>query len=247
MQNGKSSKFIKMVASITVGSTAILVLVPAMTQATPGNNPVEHIAQASPAAPANIPPVPTQLPSPGGQMTAPGQMQMPPTSTPDAQTPVSPAAPTTAAPAATESPAAPAAAGNTVVDVATSAGSFNTLTRAIEAAGLTETLRGEGPFTVFAPTDEAFAALPPGTLESLLKPENREKLVKVLTYHVVSGRVTSGDLKAGAVTTLEGSSATVTLNSDKVQVNNASVTRADVMASNGVIHVIDRVLLPPNL
>jgi uncharacterized surface protein with fasciclin (FAS1) repeats len=133
----------------------------------------------------------------------------------------------------------------TVVDIAVSAGSFNTLTAALKAAGLVPVLEGKGPFTVFAPTDEAFAALPKGTLENLLKPENKDKLVKILTYHVVSGTVMSTDLKAGKVVTVEGSPVTIRLGK-LVTVNDARVVKADIKASNGVIHVIDKVILPPN-
>jgi uncharacterized surface protein with fasciclin (FAS1) repeats len=133
----------------------------------------------------------------------------------------------------------------TVVDIAASAGSFNTLTSALKAAGLVEVLEGKGPFTVFAPTDEAFAALPQGTLEELLKPENKDKLVKILTYHVVPGAVMSTDLKAGEVATVEGSTVTIALG-ESVKVNEAGVVKADIKANNGVIHVIDKVLLPSN-
>jgi uncharacterized surface protein with fasciclin (FAS1) repeats len=131
----------------------------------------------------------------------------------------------------------------TIVDIATSAGSFKTLTAALEAADLVDVLKGEGPFTVFAPTDEAFAALPEGTLEELLKPENKAKLVKILTYHVVPGAVMSTDLKAGAVATVEGSEVTIALG-DSVKVDGAQVIQADIKASNGVIHVIDQVIIP---
>ncbi|GAB5518436.1 MAG: fasciclin domain-containing protein [Rhodothermales bacterium] len=127
-----------------------------------------------------------------------------------------------------------------IVDVAVAAGSFNTLVAAVKAAGLVETLKGDGPFTVFAPTDEAFAALPAGTVEDLLKPENRDKLTAILTYHVVSGKVMAGDL-LGATTakTVNGESVAIGL-----RVGNANVIQADVAASNGVIHVIDTVLIP---
>ncbi len=131
----------------------------------------------------------------------------------------------------------------TIVDIASSAGSFNTLTAALEAADLVSVLEGEGPFTVFAPTDEAFAALPPGTVEELLKPENKEKLVKILTYHVVAGNVLSTDLKAGKVPTVEGSDVKIQLGNE-VKVNDAQVVKADIKASNGVIHVIDKVIIP---
>ena len=135
----------------------------------------------------------------------------------------------------------------TIVDVAASNPAFSTLVTAVKAAGLVETLSGKGPFTVFAPTNEAFAALPKGTLEKLLKPENREALRKVLTYHVVSGDLMAKDLRSGRVKTVEGNSVAVQVNKNGVKVNNINVIKADVDASNGVIHVIDQVLLPPNL
>jgi uncharacterized surface protein with fasciclin (FAS1) repeats len=132
-----------------------------------------------------------------------------------------------------------------IVETAQEAGSFSTLLAAAEAAGLVETLTGEGPLTVFAPTDEAFAALPEGTVESLLMEENQEQLVGILTYHVVPGAVMSGDLSDGMeAETVNGATITVDL-SDGVMINDATVTTADIEASNGVIHVIDTVLLPP--
>lgn len=129
-----------------------------------------------------------------------------------------------------------------IVTTAKAAGSFNTLVVAIEAAGLTQTLQGKGPFTVFAPTDEAFAKLPPGTVDALLK--DKAKLSKILTYHVVSGEVMAKDVKSGKVTTVEGEKLSVTKSTNGVKVNNANVIKTDVVASNGVIHVIDTVLIP---
>ncbi len=134
-----------------------------------------------------------------------------------------------------------------IVDTAVSAGSFKILATALQAADLVEILKGEGPFTVFAPTDAAFAALPPATLEKLLKPENKAVLVQILTYHVVPGKVMSGDLKNGVVKTVEGSPVTVKIDEQTVMVNNATVTTADIATSNGVIHVINQVILPPDL
>ena len=132
-----------------------------------------------------------------------------------------------------------------IVGVASSAGSFNTLVAAVQAAGLVETLQGDGPFTVFAPTDEAFAKLPAGTVENLLKPENKATLVDILTYHVVPGRVSASDLagKTTTATTVEGGRVSID-GTDGVRVETAAVIQADVPASNGVIHVIDRVILP---
>jgi uncharacterized surface protein with fasciclin (FAS1) repeats len=143
--------------------------------------------------------------------------------------------------------AAPAskAAGKDIVDNAVGAGKFNTLAAALKAAGLVDTLKGEGPFTVFAPTDDAFAKLPAGTVETLLKPENKEKLTQILTYHVAPGKAMSTDLKDGqAVPTVNGKTASVKISGGKVTVGEANVIKADVPASNGVIHVIDTVLIP---
>jgi uncharacterized surface protein with fasciclin (FAS1) repeats len=140
-----------------------------------------------------------------------------------------------------------AAGSGTIVDVASASDTFETLVAALTEAELTEVLAGEGPFTVFAPTDEAFDALPEGTVEALLLPENRETLVKLLTYHVVPGSITSDDLSSGDVATVEGSPITVTVGEGMVMVNEASVIQPDIPASNGVIHAIDRVILPPDL
>jgi uncharacterized surface protein with fasciclin (FAS1) repeats len=132
-----------------------------------------------------------------------------------------------------------------IVDTAVAAGNFTTLVAAVEAAGLVETLKGEGPFTVFAPTDEAFAALPAGTVEELLKPENKDQLTAILTYHVVPGKVMSGDLSNGmTAATVQGGEVTI-MTEGGVKVNDANVTTADIEASNGVIHVIDKVIMPP--
>jgi uncharacterized surface protein with fasciclin (FAS1) repeats len=132
-----------------------------------------------------------------------------------------------------------------IVDTAAAAGSFNTLVKAVKAAGLVDTLKGPGPFTVFAPTDAAFAKLPSGTLENLLKPENKKQLVAILTYHVVPGKVMSSSLagKQTKAKTVEGGEVTVDGISG-VKVDNAKVVTADVSASNGVIHVIDTVIMP---
>ena len=127
-----------------------------------------------------------------------------------------------------------------IVDVAIEAGNFNTLVAALKAADLVSTLKSDGPFTVFAPTDEAFAKLPKGTVENLLKPENKDQLVSILTYHVVAGKVMSGDLlSTTSAKTVNGQKAPIGL-----RVGNANVVAADIKATNGVIHVIDQVLLP---
>ena len=132
-----------------------------------------------------------------------------------------------------------------IVDTAVAAGSFGTLVAAVQAAGLVDALKGEGPFTVFAPTDAAFAALPAGTVETLLKPENKDQLVNILTYHVLSGKVMSADIagKALSVEMLNGSTAKVDATSG-VKIDAANVVTADIETSNGVIHVIDAVILP---
>ncbi|MBT6032709.1 MAG: fasciclin domain-containing protein [Kordiimonadaceae bacterium] len=134
---------------------------------------------------------------------------------------------------------------NDIVDTAIAAGSFKTLVAAVQAAGLVDTLKSDGPFTVFAPTDAAFEALPVGTVESLLKPENKDTLVKILTYHVVSGKVMSADIAGQTLSpaTVEGS--TVDINATNgVMINGANVITADIETSNGVIHVIDKVIMP---
>jgi uncharacterized surface protein with fasciclin (FAS1) repeats len=146
--------------------------------------------------------------------------------------------------AAALSAASSFAAAADIVDTAASAGQFNTLVKAVQAAGLVDMLKGRGPFTVFAPTDEAFAKLPPGTVESLL--QDKQKLTQVLTYHVVPGRVTAAQVKPGPVKTVQGQSLRVRSEGGNVTVDNAKVIKTDVMASNGVIHVIDSVVLPSN-
>jgi len=147
---------------------------------------------------------------------------------------------TTAAPVTTMAPAA-----KDIVDTAVAAGSFTTLAKALTAAGLVDTLKGPGPYTVFAPTDAAFAKVDAATLAKLLA--NKDALTQVLTYHVVPGKVLAADITPGMVKTVEGSSVTLAVSGGKVMVDKATVTTADVMASNGVIHVIDTVLLPADL
>ena len=133
-----------------------------------------------------------------------------------------------------------------IVDTAVAAGSFNTLVAAVQAAGLEDTLRGEGPFTVFAPTDDAFAALPEGTVESLLQPANKDQLVSILTYHVIAGKTKSADLAGQSISVATVNGADVAVDgTDGVTVNGANVVQADIWASNGVIHVIDAVIMPP--
>lgn len=132
-----------------------------------------------------------------------------------------------------------------IVDVATTNGSFTTLVAAVKAAGLVDTLKGDGPFTVFAPTDEAFAKLPAGTIEKLLKNENKDKLAAILTYHVVAGKVMASDVvKLASADTIQGEPVNISTSNGAVMINNATVVTPDIKASNGVIHVIDTVLLP---
>jgi uncharacterized surface protein with fasciclin (FAS1) repeats len=132
-----------------------------------------------------------------------------------------------------------------IVETAVAAGSFNTLAKALQAADLVDTLKGQGPFTVFAPTDEAFAKLPAGTLTDLLKAENKQKLQRILTYHVVPGRVSSADVvKLRTAKTVSGDTIDIRANGGSVMVDSARVVKTDVQASNGVIHVIDSVILP---
>lgn len=147
---------------------------------------------------------------------------------------------------ADSAPEAPPAANANVLETAQAAGSFSTLTGAIKAAGLEETLAGPGPFTVFAPTDDAFAKLPAGTVDDLLKPENKAKLVAVLTYHVVPGNLPAKDVVAATkLKTVQGRELTIKVDGANVSVDGAKVVKTDVAASNGVIHVIDSVVLPP--
>lgn len=162
-----------------------------------------------------------------------------------APTGVSPT-PNGASPAPTGASPAPTSATKDIVAIASGDAQFKTLTKALGAAGLVTTLQGKGPFTVFAPTDAAFAALPKATLDDLLKPANKAKLTKILTYHVVPGSVLSTSLKSGDVKSVEGSSLKVAVSAGKVTVSGANVVKADIKASNGVIHVIDKVLMPPN-
>ncbi len=150
-----------------------------------------------------------------------------------------------------ESMTDPSASSMTIAEIAGSTDDFSTLAAAVEAAGLGETLSGSGPYTVFAPTDEAFAALPEGTLDELLQPANQDQLAAILTYHVVAGEVMSGDLSSGDVATVNGADATVSVEGGVVTITDgqgdvARVVTADIPASNGVIHVIDTVLLPPS-
>jgi uncharacterized surface protein with fasciclin (FAS1) repeats len=164
-----------------------------------------------------------------------------------------------AAPPVTETPTAPPVADTrteTTADLnlaelsqaAAREGQFQTLTRAVEAAGLQDQLTNPGPYTVFAPTDAAFATLPAGTLDNLLRPENKEELTKLLAYHVVPGQVTSSQLTSGEVNTVEGTPVTINVDNatNTITVNDARVTQADIPARNGIVHTVDQVILPPN-
>jgi uncharacterized surface protein with fasciclin (FAS1) repeats len=190
------------------------------TTTTPSTAPA---GTSSPAPTGTMSPAPTtgtMSPAPTGT-TTPGGMSKP------AKTP------------------ATTTTGKTIVDVAAGNKSFTTLVKALKAADLAGTLAEAGPYTVFAPTNAAFNKLPKATLANLLKPENKAQLQKVLTYHVVAGEVTSKTIKAGKVSTVAGADVTVKIKGKNVSINNARVTQADLKASNGVIHVIDTVLLPP--
>lgn len=191
----------------------------------------------------------------GGGATTPTPDTTTPEATPPATTPDT-TTPGTTPPATTPDVTTPPPAGGStsgsatenVVALAAANGSFKTLTAALKAADLTTTLEGTGPFTVFAPTDAAFAALPQEALQELLKPENKALLAKILTYHVVPGNVTSTDLKSGTVKTVEGGAINVKVDpATGVMVNEAKVVQPDIKASNGVIHVIDKVILPPDI
>lgn len=132
-----------------------------------------------------------------------------------------------------------------IIDTAIAAGSFKTLAAAVGAAGLVETLKGDGPFTVFAPSDDAFAKLPAGTVESLILPENKDKLVSILTYHVVAGKVAAADVvKLTSAETVQGQSAKIAVRDGSVYVDDAAVVTADIICDNGIIHVIDSVIMP---
>lgn len=158
------------------------------------------------------------------------------------QTAQAPTAPATTSLAASPTPQA----GGTILEVAAANPALKNLTAAIQAGGLNETLEGQGPFTVFAPTDQAFSTVSAATRQQLLQPQNRKTLTRILSYHVVPGELSSSQLNPGAVKTLEGQTLTVQTGS-QVTVNNARVTQPDIQASNGVIHVIDRIIVPPDV
>ena len=164
----------------------------------------------------------------------------------DEETSTSGATTAATAPASTAKPSGTAMASDqTIVEIAAGNDDFSTLVSLVTAAGLAETLSGEGPFTVFAPTNEAFAKLDPATVADLQKPENKDQLAAVLTYHVVAGEVMAADVKPGEVKTVNGATIEVTVEGSDVKVNDANVVKTDIVGSNGVIHVIDTVLIPP--
>jgi uncharacterized surface protein with fasciclin (FAS1) repeats len=215
MQNNQS--VMKSLISLGfVAAAGLLISLPVLAQAG-SSSPSVPAPATSPLAESAIPSVPANPTDPMAPSSVPG----------------------------TTTPSTGSASG-TIVDVASSNPEFKTLAAAVQAAGLAETLSGQGPFTVFAPSDKAFADLPSGTLEELLKPENKTKLQQVLSYHVVAGEYKSADLKPGTaeVPTVEGQPVKIKVQRGQVRVNNAKVTQADVTASNGVIHVIDKVILP---
>jgi uncharacterized surface protein with fasciclin (FAS1) repeats len=225
----------------TTESTTESMTVEATATEEPSSSSAADLTQTAPVPPANTPVDPT-MPGATPDPTLPPLPSQAPGDTPPSVEPVAPVAPIEQ----------PTSEGETsdmgnLVEVATENGSFETLISALKVAGLTDILQNDGPFTIFAPTDEAFAALPEGTLAELLKPENRDLLVKLLSYHVVAGEVTSSELTSGEVMTAEGAPVNVQVSSEGVMVNDATVTQPDVMASNGVIHVVDRVILPPGI
>ena len=219
-----------MTAAIALSAAAVMAKEVKPTPVVPSATPVAPMTPMTPIPSTQPMPSMTPMPMPTTPMTpTPSQPLNPettPTPTPEAEKPIS----------------------NTIVDVASGAGSFSTLVSAVKAANLVETLSSPGPFTVFAPTDAAFKALPKGVLDKLLLPKNKAMLVKVLTYHVVSGAVESSTLKSGKVKTVEGSSVMVKIGkTGTVMVDKATVKAVDIGASNGIIHVIDKVLLPPDV
>lgn len=240
------NRLLKLVVSLVgLVNASILISLPAQAQQTGGaTNPKPSIFDEPPYNRSRTPAPAPEAPPPGAAPpTTPAPGEAPPTTPAPAP---GEAPPTTPAPAP-EGAAQPSS--ENVVALAASNDSFKTLTAALKAAGLTETLSGTGPFTVFAPTDAAFAALPQDALQELLKPENKDILVKILSYHVVPGNVTSGDIKPGEVKTVEGGALNVQVDPAKkgVTVNDANVVQPDIKASNGVIHAIDKVILPPDL
>jgi uncharacterized surface protein with fasciclin (FAS1) repeats len=225
---------------------------PSSVSPAPGSSSPSGVPEAAPTevptAPTTLPPIPESTPPstlpPSGE--TPGIT--PPSTTPDKpSTPSTPDKPSSGSPS--ETPGAGKPGSDNILKALSGKPQFKTLTKALEAAGLTETLQGAGPFTIFAPTDAAFAKLPQDAVRDLLKKENKEVLVKLLTYHVVNGNVLSSDLKTGEVKSLQGDPISVKVDAAKggVTVNDAKVMGPDMKGTNGVIHEIDNVILPPSL
>jgi uncharacterized surface protein with fasciclin (FAS1) repeats len=238
MSTSKFSKSIALTFGMAIFSTGVFASISSHAQSsTPGTT----TTPAKTTTPATGPTVPDPKPSSGtttpSTTTTPGAGTMTPDPT---TTPNGGMSKPTKTPTTTTAPA-----GKTIVDVVGKNKYFTTLVSALKAADLVETLSGEGPYTVFAPTNAAFAKLPKGTLKKLLKPENKEQLKKILTYHVVAGAKTSKTLKSGTIETVEGSKIAIKIRGKQVTVNGAKVIMADVKSSNGVIHVIDAVIMPP--
>ncbi|MBE9142008.1 fasciclin domain-containing protein [Planktothrix mougeotii] len=224
-----TQKFLTLLA--TVSSVAVLTACgqPTATNTTP-EQPATEQAAGTPESTTSTTTATTASPSPGADTTASTATTTPAVASENTGT--------DAALVSNES--------ETVVQIASSNPSFSTFTKAVEAAGLTETLSGAGNYTVFAPTDEAFAALPAGTLEELMKPENKEKLAQILQYHILPTKVASAEIQPGEVATVEGDPVNLEVAEGKVKVNGAEVVQPDINASNGVIHVIKVVILPPD-
>jgi uncharacterized surface protein with fasciclin (FAS1) repeats len=233
-----TQKSIATTLGIAIVSTGLFASIATHAQnGTPGSTAPSPVASPVPSVP-KIPTNPVKTPA-GGKMKNPAT-PIDTTTTPGGAT----TTPATTTPGGMTNTGKKPAQARTIADLVRTGKSFTKLAAALKAADLVTTLEGEGPYTVFAPTDAAFAKLPKGTLTNLLKPENQEKLKQLLTYHVVSGAVTSKMLKSGTVDTVEGSKITVKIKGKKVSINKASVLMADVKASNGVIHAIDTVLIP---
>jgi uncharacterized surface protein with fasciclin (FAS1) repeats len=243
---------VKRAASLSVLAASVAIALPVVAQIKPE---AEMPAETAPIG--EVKPSTEEMSAPtAGEMSAPtspnAQAPSAPETTPETMPEVTPGTPGTMPEAMPETapesaPDESATTGETIVDIASASESFQTLVAALTEAELTEVLQGEGPFTVFAPTDEAFEALPPGSVEKLLQPENRALLVQILQYHVVSGAYPSEDLTSGEVATVEGQPVTVTVSEGGVKVNNANVIQPDITASNGVIHAIDQVIIPPGM
>jgi uncharacterized surface protein with fasciclin (FAS1) repeats len=238
-----TKKFLTLLA--TVSSVAVLAACgqPSATNTTP-EQPATEQAAGTPEPATSTTTATTASPSPTSETAAttasPSPSPAPGTTASTATTTPAVASETTGTDAALVSNES-----ETVVQIASSNPSFSTFTKAVEAAGLTETLSGAGNYTVFAPTDEAFAALPAGTLEELMKPENKEKLAQILQYHILPNKVASAEIQPGEAATVEGDPVNLEVAEGKVTVNGAEVVQPDINASNGVIHVIKVVILPP--